>query len=87
MKITEQDKQVLRDFGHPESDMRQLCEAARRCKYENDKSHKALKAEQVIEMIGRRAWLAGISRAAYHFTSAQSENGHYISFDCSAMFK
>lgn len=33
MKLTEQDKQTLRDFGHPENDMRQLCEAARRCRH------------------------------------------------------
>lgn len=36
MKLTEQDKQTLRDFGHPESDMRQLCEAARRCKHTDE---------------------------------------------------
>lgn len=86
MKLTEQDKQILRDCGHPESDMRQLCEAARRCKYENDKDEK-LTAEKVIALIGRKNWLYGISRAAFHWTSARKDNGNYVSFDCSAMFK
>lgn len=86
MKLTEQDKQILRGIGHPESDMRQLCEAARRCKYENDKGEK-LTAEKVIAFIGHRNWLYGISRAAFHWTAARKDNGIYVSFDCSAMFK
>lgn len=82
MKLTEQDKQTLRDFGHPESDMRQLGEAARRCKY-TDEHHKRISAEKVIEKIGRRAWLAGLSRAAYHASASQGEYGqNYVSFDC-----
>ena len=82
MKLTEQDKIILRDFGHPESDMRQLCEAARRCKY-TDESRNRLSVDKVIEMIGRRAWLAGLSRAAYHATASQGEYGkNYVSFDC-----
>lgn len=86
MKLTEQGKQILRESGHSENDMRQLCEAARRCKYENGKGEK-LTAEKVIALIGRKNWLSGISRAAFHWTSAREDNGNYVSFDCSAMFK
>lgn len=82
MKLTEQDKQILRDFGHPESDMRQLNEAARRCKY-TDEHNKRISTEKVIGMIGRKAWLAGLSRAAYHATASQGEYGqNHVSFDC-----
>lgn len=47
MKLTEQDKQTLRDFGHPESDMRQLCEAARRCKHTDEHGNR-ISAEKAI---------------------------------------
>lgn len=87
MELTKQDKQILREIGHPESDMRQLAEAARRCKYENYKDGKKLTAAEVINLIGRKYWLYGISRAAFHFTTSRTENGQHIGFDCSAMFK
>lgn len=87
MALTNEDKQMLRNIGHPESDMRQLSEAARRCKYKNNKDGKRMTAGKVINLIGRKYWLYGISRAAFHFTTSRTENGQNISFDCSAMFK
>lgn len=88
MKLTEQDKQILREVGHPESDMRQLSEAARRCKYQDyNDDKKKLTAAEVINRIGRKYWLYGISRAAFHWTTSRTENGQHIGFDCSAMFK
>lgn len=88
MKLTNEDKEILLSIGHPESDMRQLSEAARRCKYKNNKDgKKRMTASEVINLIGRKYWLYGISRAAFHFTTSRTENGQNISFDCSAMFK
>lgn len=75
MKLTEQDKQTLRDFGHPESDMRQLCEAARRCKH-TDENGNRITAEKAVEMLGRKTWLSGISRAAFHATAEREENNN-----------
>lgn len=86
MKLTEQDKQILRDFGHPESDIRQLCEAARRCKHTDEHGNR-ITAEKAVEMLGRKTWLSGISRAAFHWNCGRENNGYYVSFDCSAMFK
>lgn len=84
MKLTEQDKQTLRDFGHPESDMRQLCEAARRCKYTDEHGNR-ISAEKAIKLLGRKTWLSGISRAAFHATAGREENNNYVSFDCYKM--
>lgn len=85
MKLTEQDKQILRDFGHPESDMRQLCEAARRCKHTDEHGNR-ISAEKAINLLGRKTWLSGISRAAFHATAGRGEYGkNYVSFDCKKM--
>lgn len=84
MKLTEQDKQTLRDLGHPESDMRQLERAARECRY-TDRHGNRITAEKAVEMLGRKTWLSGISRAAFHATAGQEENNNYVSFDCYKM--
>ena len=70
MKLTEQDKQTLRDFGHPESDMRQLCEAARRCKYTDEHGNR-LTAEKAIGAVPKPASFANIARLNPHSIQPQ----------------
>lgn len=85
MKLTEQDKQTLREWGHPESDMKQLEMAARRCKH-TDEHKNRISADKAIEMLGRKEWLSGISRAAFHATAGRGQWGkNYVSFDCYKM--
>lgn len=86
MKLTEQDKLILRNWGYPESDMKQLQRAASWCKYEGENDER-LVAKEVISILGRETWLSGISRAAFHYSATRENNGQTVYFDCYAMHK
>lgn len=87
MKLTEQDKRTLCEWGYQKRDMKQLEEAAARCEYVNNKDGRYISANWVIRMLGRETWLNGLGRAAFHWTCSREENGHSVHFDCSRMFR
>lgn len=44
--------------------------------------------EKVIELLGRRQYLSGIARSAFHSTAVrETENGEFVHFDSSKLFK
>lgn len=88
MKLTEQEKQKMRDCRYDDNDIEQVQMAASRyCKY-SDENGNRLTAKQVIEMLGRETWFSGIVRAAFHWTCGRGDEGkNYVSFDCSSLFK
>ena len=87
MKLTQEDKATLMSFGHREGDLRQLQEAANKCRY-SDENGNRLYFHQVLERISRHEWLTGISRAAFHWSCGRGEIGkNYVSFDCSSLFR
>ena len=86
MKLTNEDKKILRSFGHPDSDFAQIEEAAGKTKYDLD--GKRISRAKVIELIGRKQFLAGLSRSAFHWSAAQlTDDGMEIGFDSSAYFR
>ena len=87
MKLTEKDKVILRELGHLDEDFAQIERAIdkRITKYEIDSM--ASTREDVLELLGRRDYLSGLSRSAFHFTSSKVKDNHYISFDSSRLFK
>lgn len=94
MKLTTEDLAVLMGIGYLESDFWQLKEAAkskntRYTLYENNKARgRRITAEEAIRLLGRRAWLAGLGRSAFHWSACQSvENSQqFILFDSSKLF-
>ena len=93
IKMTEERKQMFRDMGHEEGDMRQLSEALRRTKYKvsnrEDDRTTPISAVQALEILGEKKFLSGISRSAYHYTSArETEDGEFVVyFDSSMLFR
>lgn len=86
MKLTKADKALLLDMGHPESDFRQIEEATRRTVYEYD--GRQIGREEAITLLGRRSYLAGIARSAFHWSATQHTSEEKpVYFDSSRLFK
>lgn len=86
MKLTQTDKAMLLDMGHPESDFCQIEEATRRTLYEYDGMR--INREEAISLLGRRSYLAGIARSAFHRTSVQlTPEEKPVYFDSSRLFE
>ncbi len=88
MKLTEKDKELLSSWGHTEQDFQQIEEAmySRNTKY--DLNGKPIGRDEAIRLLGRRAYLAGLSRSAFHWSASQmTDDGQEIGFDSSHLFR
>lgn len=86
MKLTNRDKELLIKRGYNDKDMAQIEEATRKTVYEMD--DKKISTKKALEVLGREEYLSGISRSAFHWSSARSnENGETVYFDSSRLFK
>ena len=86
MKLTQADKALLLDMGHPESDLGQIEEATRRTLYEYDGMQ--INRDEAINLLGRRSYLAGIARSAFHWSAVQyTAEEKPVYFDSSSLSK
>ena len=86
MELTSEDKTMLLDMGHPESDLEQIAEAANKTTYEYHGSR--ISQKKALNLLGRRSYLAGIGRSAFHFSAVQfTPQEEPIYFDSSRLFK
>lgn len=88
MKLTENDKQILKKWGHPDADIPQIEEATGKTIYKLNFKER-ISAKRAIELLGRKEFLSGISRSAFHFTATRNiENtDDVVYFDSSALLK
>lgn len=77
MKLTNTDKDYLMSIGYPNNELFDIEDATNNMKYtlffvydENMPEIKITK-KQVIDMIGRNAFLSGLGRATFHRTGVQ----------------
>lgn len=88
MKLNKNDKEILFDLGVPEGDINQIEEAshAKHTTYELD--GQPISREKVIELLGRRSYLAGLARSAFHWSAAQFlPDGREVRFDSGNYFR
>lgn len=88
MKLTNDDKILLRKWGFDDSDIRQISEAMQ-VRYTTYKlGVNPIPRAKAIELLGRREFLSGIARSAFHWTAARStESGEIVYFDSSKYFR
>lgn len=88
MKLTNKDKEILRKWGYSEDDLKQIEEATRKTVYELNSKEK-ISCKDAIKLIGRKAFLSGISRSAFHWSASRyTEDGNnFVSFDSSKLFQ
>lgn len=95
MRLTNDDKFLLKDWGFPEEDFDQI-ETAFMKKYttykllkggENEKEE-TISREKALEILGREQYLSGIGRSAFHWTSVrENDEGKCVYFNSSKLFK
>lgn len=88
MELTEKDKAMLREWGHPESDFRQIEEAFKKSKTKYELGDKPISREEAISLLGREQYLSGIARSAFHYTAVrETPDGKFVYFDSSNLFR
>lgn len=86
--LTVADKEQLRSWGHPGSDFQQIEQAMQKSKTTYKMDGKRITRDEAQNLLGRKEWLSGISRSAFHLTAArQTPDGRTVLFDSSALFK
>ena len=88
MNLTTQDKEWLRGWGHDDGDFPQIEEALDKRKTTYELDRQTITREQAISLLGREAYISGISRSAFHYTAARRlDDGRSILFDSSNLFR
>ena len=82
MTLTDKDKTALREMGFPPEDFRQIQEVAsgKFTSYtlyesEEDEKGKRISRDEAIRLLGRRTWLSGLGRSAFHYTAVRKIEG------------
>jgi len=87
IKLTENDKTILLDFGYENKDFPQIELALRKTKYTTKGGNK-ISRKEVVEILGRKEFLSGIARSAFHWTATRiSLSGQVVYFDSSRVFE
>lgn len=88
MKLTESDRQVLKEWGYSDADICQIEEATENTIYRLNYVER-ISAKEAIRLLGRNDYLSGISRSSFHFTASREiENtDDAVSFDSTVLFK
>lgn len=91
MKLTDEDKKILLDWGYTESDLEQIQRALLKTRYElysDNEEKQKISGKQARKLLGDEQFLSGISRSAFHYTSLRkTSDGREIIFDTDRLFK
>lgn len=84
MKLTNEDKKQLKEYGYTEDDFSQIERAMQKSKTKysvvNIQTGKkeTISRERAIKILGRETWLSGISRSAFHWTATRDNMRGYF---------
>ena len=87
MKLTNEMKDILLNWGYPQEDLEQIEEATSKTIYTYE--NKRIGQREAINLLGIETFLSGISRSAFHWTSSREvgNTGKFVSFDSSKLFR
>lgn len=86
MKFTESDKAFLKELGYSANDLWQIEKASKKTYYKHD--GKRIGLNKVVELLGRKGFLSGLARSAFHWTACrETPDGRFVYFDSSLFFK
>lgn len=92
MKLTLEDKELLRQWGNSDLDIQQISEAISLTTYTaysaGSERGRKISANTAVKILGRTAFLSGIGRSAFHFDSVRrNTDGTEVSFDSRKLFE
>ncbi len=88
MKLTDWDTEYLKKCGYLEKDLKQIEEATKKTVYKIN--HKGrISAKKACSLLGREAYLSGISRSAFHGSACSEigDSGNVVLFDSAKLFE
>ncbi|MEG0898369.1 MAG: hypothetical protein RSF40_01485 [Oscillospiraceae bacterium] len=89
MKLTAEDKKLLKKWGHKTSDYPQIEKAMNKgiTIYELDLNDGYVSRDEAIVLLGREVYLSGVARSAFHWSAArETKDKRTIYFDSSRLF-
>jgi len=88
MKLSREDQELLRSLECEERDFPQIERALRKDMTTYKLEKKRISREQAIELLGKRDFLSGISRSAFHCTAVRkTADGRFVHFNSYNLFK
>ena len=91
MKLTVEDQEILSEMNVPEADFKQIENAADKTVItlgNEDTTGKSISMRTASELLGRKAFLSGLNRSAFHFSAVREiGDGRLVYFDSSKYFK
>lgn len=86
MKLTNEDKNLIKSWGYPEEDLKQIERATTKTVYESNRNK--ITADEAINILGRQEYLSGIARSAFHWSACrQNKNNQTVYFNSSRLFR
>lgn len=88
MKLIESDKEILKQWGYGDEDITQIEKATTKTVYKVNYREK-ISCDKAVELLGREAYLSGISRSAFHWSASRNigDSNDVVSFDSSKLFE
>ncbi len=88
MKLSKEDKELMRSWGCEEQDFQQIEEALSGDKTVYELEKKRISRKRAIELLGRCKFLTGTVRSAFHWSAVQeTADGKVVYFDSHRLFK
>ena len=87
MKLNQSDREILLHMGVPPEDFDQIERAATGGKTIYSSQGKRIGQKEAIRILGRKEYLSGISRSAFHYTCVRhTPDGTPVFFDSKNLF-
>lgn len=88
MRLSEADCEILSSMGVPQSDFDQIERARSRRNTIYSIRGKVITQSDAIRVLGRREYLSGIARSAFHYTCVRNApDGTPVFFDSKNLFR
>jgi len=88
MKLGKEEKELLKSLGCEDQDFPQIEEALSGNMTTYKLGNKRINRERAIELLGKRVFLSGIARSAFHWSAArETADGRIVLFNSSNLFK
>lgn len=88
MDLTKEDKKLLLNWGYSEADFEQITKAAHISNTRYKLGNTPIGRELAIRLLGRKEYLSGLARSAFHRTATRrTESGDVVLFDSSRLLR
>lgn len=82
--LTDEDKKILLSWGNREDELDQIELEANVCEYTQcykSKPDRKITRDEAIKLLGRREFLSGIERTAFHWNCGRERGNRYVHFE------